>query len=233
MNLVVVGGPHSGVGKTLASEIALHALTGLAYGAIKLTVADGERDRGHDHGASALIMADAAGICGRGMSCGVCETVSTKLPSRLITAEGAIHKHGTDTWRLANAGAVAVAWIIALREAAPRAVEDACCYLASKGARGVVVEGTTSLDWLTPRASVMVATDPGRTWKDVALRHVADCDIVLLNTVPVPPGNQSAPAAFTAARPVRCDLADRADEGTKSYGVRLRRLVEERTSVSH
>jgi hypothetical protein len=224
MDIVIVGGPHSGVGKTLAAELALRALDGLGYGAIKLTVADGERDPEHDHGASALSVADAAGICGRGASCGVCETVSGKLPSRLITHAGAIHKGNTDTARLANAGAVAVAWIIALRQAAPAAVEAAMRHLESNGARGVVIEGTTALEWITPLASVMVATDPGRKWKDVALRYVGTCDIVLRNVLPPPPGDIPAPAALAAAKPLRCDLARAGDEGTRRYGERLREL---------
>ncbi|MDQ6779832.1 MAG: hypothetical protein M3Z37_01585, partial [Candidatus Eremiobacteraeota bacterium] len=124
MEIVIVGGPHSGVGKTLAAEIALRELQGMGYGAIKLTVADGERDP-HDHGAAALALADAAGICGRGASCGVCETVSPKVPSRVVVSRGAIEKKGTDTWRLSSAGAVAVAWVIALRDAAPNAVAKA------------------------------------------------------------------------------------------------------------
>ncbi len=135
MDIVVVGGPHSGVGKTLAAEIAIRTLADRPVGAVKLTVADGERDLGHDHGPSALVVADAAGICGRGMSCGVCETVSKRRPSRLITSEGAIRKPSTDTWRLHNSGAVAVAWVIALREGAPDALEAAISHLRSHGAR--------------------------------------------------------------------------------------------------
>ena len=224
VDIVIVGGPHSGVGKTLAAEVALRALAGLGYGAIKLTVADGERDLEHDHGASALAVADAAGICGRGMSCGVCETVSAKVPSRLITAEGAIRKRGTDTWRLSEAGAVAVAWIITLRSAAPAAVNAAIRYLESKGARGVVIEGTTALDWIKPRASVMVATDPARKWKEVALRRVGHCDVVLHNRVPVQPGEERAPREFAAANPVFCDLSSANDPGTQFYSARVREL---------
>jgi len=224
MDIVIVGGPHSGVGKTLTAEIALRALDGLGYGAIKLTVADGERDPVHDHGGSALSVADAAGICGRGASCGVCETVSGKVPSRLITHDGAIHKRGTDTARLADAGAIAVAWIIALRQAAPAAVDAAIRHLESKGARGVVIEGTTALEWISPLASVMVATDPGGKWKDVALRYVGQCDIVLRNNVPNPTGDVPAPAAFMAARPLICDLGNPDDEGARTYRTRLRQL---------
>lgn len=225
MDVVIVGGPHSGVGKTFAAEIALRALAGRGYGAIKLTVADGERDPEHDHGSSALSVANAAGICGRGMSCGVCETVSAKVPYRLIIADGAIHKRGTDTWRLAQAGAVAVAWIISLRDAAPAAVEAAMSYLASKGARGVVIEGTTALEWIDPRVSVMVATDPGRNWKDVALRNVGRCSIVLRNTPPVPSGDVPAPPEFAAAAPTVCDFGVQADPGTRWYEARVRELA--------
>ncbi len=225
MDIVIVGGPHSGVGKTLASETALRALAGLGYGAIKLTVADGERDPEHDHGSSALTVAHAAGICGRGASCGVCETVSTGVPSRLIVNEGAIRKEPTDTWRLSNAGAVSVAWVIALRSGAPSAIVEALAYLHRKGARGAVIEGTTALDFMEPVASVMVATDPGRAWKDVARRHVARCDIVLRNVLPSAPGDLPAPPEFEAANPTRCDLSDPADAGTRNYVERLRALA--------
>ena len=218
MDLIVIGGPHSGVGKTLACERALEALAGRRLGAIKLTVADGEFERGqHDHGASALAVADAAGVCGRGASCGVCETVSTRVPSRLIVSEGAIHKPGTDTARLSDAGAVAVAWVIALREAAPAAVDAAIAHLASRGARSALIEGTTALSWLTPAVSVMVATDPGRRWKRVALEQIERCDIVLRNRLPSPCGAVPAPAALASAHPIECDLAQHADPGTRTY----------------
>lgn len=222
MDVVIVGGPHSGVGKTLACEVALRALDGLGYGAIKLTVADGERDPAHDHGGSALAVAEAAGICGRGASCGVCETVSAKIPSRLIIHEGAIHKPNTDTWRLSNAGAVAVAWVIALRSGAPDAVQRAIDHLAGKGARGVVIEGTTALEWIEPKVSVMVATEPGKKWKDVAVNWVGRCDIVLRNLVPIPPGDVLAPTAFRDAAAMPCDLSDLTDPGTSSYMQQLR-----------
>lgn len=224
MDIVIVGGPHSGVGKTLAAEVALQALAGHGFGAIKLTVADGEREASHDHGAFALAVADAAGICGRGASCGVCETVSTRIPSRLILSERAIRKPGTDTWRLSNAGAVGVAWVIALREGAPDAVKTAMRHLQGLGASAVVIEGTTALEWLTPRASVMVATDPGKAWKAVAMRHAGSCDVVLCNRVPAAPGDVAPPQEFFAANPVSCNLADPLDAGTAWYASRLREL---------
>ena len=225
MQIVIVGGPHSGVGKTLACERALQALSGRRFGAIKLTVADGEFDAAHDHGASALNVADAAGICGRGASCGVCETVSARVPSRTVTAAGAILKTGTDTWRLANAGAVAVAWIITLRDAAPAAVDGAIRHLGQHGAQHVLIEGTTALDWMHPAASIMVATDPSRKWKDVALRRIAECDIVLRNALAVPCGDQSAPTALKDADPIDCDLGRAEDVGTLEFQRRLLELT--------
>ena len=211
MTIVIVGGPHSGVGKTLAAERALEALAGRGFGAIKLTVADGEFDGPHDRG-----------ICGRGASCGVCETVHTALPARIVTASGAIAKPGTDTCRLRDAGAVAVAWVIALRQAAPKAVDDALAYLARNGARGAVLEGTTAIDWLSPQASVLVATDPGKRWKRLAIEHLRSFDIVLRNRVPRPPGDVPAPAIFSAADPLACDLWSPQDPGTLEYQDRLR-----------
>jgi molybdopterin-guanine dinucleotide biosynthesis protein len=213
MNVIIVGGPHSGVGKTLAAERALQALSGQRYGAIKLTVADGEFDGPHDRG-----------ICGRGDSCGVCETVHVALPARIVTASGAIGKPHTDTCRLRDAGAIAVAWIIALREAAPKAVDEALAYLVRSGARGAVIEGTTAMEWLRPRASVLVACDPGKQWKRVAVDRIAAFDIVLLNEVPSPPGDVPAHPLFAATRPLKCDLADASDPGTHEYQRRLRAL---------
>jgi len=224
MDLVIVGGPHSGVGKTLASELAIRALSSRRVGAIKLTVADGERDP-HDHGASALAVADAAGICGRGASCGVCETVSTRIPSRLITSPRAIRKSGTDTCRLSEAGAIAVAWVIALRSGAPQSIEAALAFLRDAGAEMTLIEGTTALQWLTPKASVMVATDPGKKWKGVALESVGSCDIVLRNHPPVPSGDLPAPVEFALAEPIDCDLGNPTDPGVKAYVHRLQALV--------
>ncbi len=211
MDLVIVGGPHSGVGKTLAAERALQALAGLGYGAIKLTVADGEFDKPHDRG-----------ICGRGASCGVCETVYTALPARIVTTEGAIQKPNTDTRRLADAGAIAVAWVIALREHAPLAVERAIATLQQRGARGVVIEGTTAIEWLKPAAAVLVATDPGKRWKRVAVAHIASFDIVLRNLIPKPSGDLAAPPAFQLTDAIPCDLADPRDPGTREYQRLLR-----------
>jgi hypothetical protein len=225
MDTVIVGGPHSGVGKTLAAELAVRTLAeSRPVGAIKLTVADGERDPSHDHGSSALMLADATGICGRGASCGVCETVSAKVPSRLVTAEGAIRKPGTDTWRLHQAGAIAVAWVISLRDAAPRAVENAIVYLGERGASAIVIEGTTALEWMKPMASVMVATDPGRSWKEVARRYASVCDVVLRNCPPSPAGDMPAPPELWRARPLDCNLGDESDRGRAHYIERLRQL---------
>ena len=148
------------------------------------------------------------------------------MPSRIITADGAIRKPNTDTCRLHDAGAVAVAWIIALREAAPRAVEEAMRHLAARGATMTLIEGTTALEWLAPRASIMVATDPGRPWKSVALRYASSCDIVLRNRVPRPSGDLAAPPELAAANPLDCNLGDTLDAGTSEYVRRLQRLCD-------
>jgi len=103
MDIIIVGGPHSGVGKTLAAERALRSLASRRFGAIKLTVADGEQTPEHDHGRSALDLLRITGVCGRGASCGVCESVSGRVPSRLVIAERAITNPNTDTARLHDA----------------------------------------------------------------------------------------------------------------------------------
>ena len=221
MHTVIVGGAHSGVGKTLACERALQALLPLRFGAVKLTVADGESENGHDHGTSALRVADAAGICGRGASCGVCETVSARVPSRIVTSKGAILKEGTDTWRLSRAGAVSVAWVISLRSAAPDAVERAIRHLRDEGAEHVLVEGTTALGWLQPTVAVMVATDPGRAWKAVALANIARCDLVVRNSIAASGWQASAPRALADARPIDCDLSRADDAGTLEFQRRI------------
>ena len=88
----------------------------------------------------------------------------------------------------------------------------------------IVIEGTTALEWLKPRASVMVVTEPGRRWKDVAIRYADACDIVLLNRLPIAPGDIAAPVALASLHPVRCNLSDPADPGTTEYVRRLRTL---------
>jgi molybdopterin-guanine dinucleotide biosynthesis protein len=224
VDIVIIGGPHSGVGKTLACERALHALSGRRFGAIKLTVADGEFDAGHDHGRSALAVADAAGICGRGASCGVCETVSSRVPSRTVVSERAILKRGTDTWRLSQAGAIAVAWIITLRSAAPEAIDKSIVDLRSRGAEGILIEGTTALDWLDPTASAMIATDPGRGWKRLAEAVIGRCDVVVRNRLPVACGSVPAPAVLSASDPLDCDLGRADDAGTMEFQRRIAEL---------
>ena len=225
---MIVAGPHSGVGKTRAAEVALFRLRGAGYAAIKLTVADEKRHAQARHGSSAARLASEAGVCGRGASCGVCETVSKDMPSRVITAPGAIGKVGTDTWRLAQAGALAVVWVIALRHAAPEALARACTILHGAGARGILIEGTSALDWIDAKLCVMVATDPGKAWKDVALRRINRCDIVLRNVMRRPPGTLPAPPEFTAMSPVACDLERPADMGTLWYA----RQIQERCGDS-
>jgi len=148
-----------------------------------------------------------------------------------VTAPGAILKQGTDTWRLANAGAVAVVWVIALRDAAPEAIAAAIETLANRGAEHVLIEGTTALDWMQPTASVMVATDPGRTWKDVARRRIAQCDLVLQNVLPAPCGDVPAPDVLADSHPIVCDLSDARDPGTMAYMRRLAALIEGRAGA--
>jgi hypothetical protein len=106
-------------------------------------------------------------------------------------------------------------------------VHHAIEYLEGRGAEGVLIEGTTALDFLSPTVSVMVATDPGKKWKDVALRRVVSTDIVLRNLTPGQVGPIAAPPEFYSASPLDCDLWRHDDSGTQTY---QRRLVEFVTS---
>ncbi|MDQ6780489.1 MAG: hypothetical protein M3Z37_04965, partial [Candidatus Eremiobacteraeota bacterium] len=107
---------------------------------------------------------------------------------------------------------------------APNAVAKALRYLAAQGATNAVIEGTTALEWIAPRAAVMVATDPGKSWKSVAREHILTCDIVLHNRVPTPPGDLKPPPEFRQANPVSCDLSLPDEPGTRCYRERLRQL---------
>ena len=78
------------------------------------------------------------------------------------------------------------------------------------------------LEWLRPNASVLVASDPGRRWKRVAIERLAAFDIVLRNVMPKPSGDEPAPRSFTAISPLACDLADASDSGTLDFQRRLR-----------
>jgi len=98
------------------------------------------------------------------------------------------------------------------------------CYLQSKGASGAIIEGTSALEWIDPLASVMVATDPGRQWKALALGSIGNCSIVLRNVLPRPPGSLAAPPELTATDPIICNLLCDDDAGTRRYERRLREL---------
>ncbi len=80
----------------------------------------------------------------------------------------------------------------------------------------------------------MVATNPGKRWKQVALDKLAACDIVLHNRVPRPAGDLAAPAAFLQAAPLECDLSCDRDAGTLAYVARLQSAFRptKRQSVS-
>ncbi|HXW76588.1 MAG TPA: hypothetical protein VEJ20_04185, partial [Candidatus Eremiobacteraceae bacterium] len=76
---------------------------------------------------------------------------------------------------------------------------------------------------------VMVAADPGRKWKRVALERIDSCDVVLRNHAPGA-GDVPAPEELASSDPVDCDLASY-DAGTRWFMHRVAQLVDARAAA--
>jgi molybdopterin-guanine dinucleotide biosynthesis protein len=132
MKIICVAGASSGVGKTTVACGMLRHLPGWA--ALKVT-------RSHRHGP-----------CPHRKGCNVCATL--QQPYRLLEMAPGKDVPGKDTWRLREAGASRVLWLIARPEAVQRGLKDALRKL--KSAPGVVVEGNSAVPLVGADLVVMV-----------------------------------------------------------------------------
>jgi hypothetical protein len=157
--IVAVSGACSRAGKTAAAVSLLHAL-GAAM-AVKFTVTE-----------------DVFSRCPRGTPCVVCDI---DVPFRIVEDPAVLRQPGTDTDRLAAAGASRVLWAITRESAAPAAWAAVRARL--ENARHVVLEGSTVVSLARPAAVVFVAhpfLSPTR-WKPTTATLVKEADHVVVN----------------------------------------------------
>jgi hypothetical protein len=191
--LLSVAGATSRAGKTALAEACLALLPRHSTIAVKFTTTEDVFER-----------------CPRGSSCTVCDL---DRPWRLVEEPAVLGVPGTDTERLARAGARRVIWAIARRSAAKEAWAEVAARL---GDAPVVMEGSSVTAHVQPRIRLFVVharLDPER-WKPGSLERMGRADVVILNGADEP--TRAVREAVRAARggedpilaDVRCPLAD-------------------------
>ena len=131
MKIIVVSGAKSGVGKTYIAEKLLNYLP--QWSALKVTVS---KD----------------GSCPHERSCQVCPEIKELF--YIIKDEETINQAGKDTARLKSAGARQVIWLKAKPEGLKNGLEKALSLFSN--CSGVVIEGTSVLNFLKPDLNVHV-----------------------------------------------------------------------------
>ena len=190
MFLVSVSGATSRAGKTALAASLLRARPGAV--AVKFTATEDVFER-----------------CPRGTPCVVCDIAT---PFRIVEDPVVLGEEGTDTRRLADAGAMRVVWAIA--RAAHMDEAWAAVRERVGGASVVVMEGSTIVDTARPDLLFFVLhphLDPAR-WKPTASALIARADAVVLNRMA---GDLRLPspavtAALSARHPRRVAIADAA-----------------------
>jgi molybdopterin-guanine dinucleotide biosynthesis protein len=156
--VVAVSGFSSNVGKTTLVCELLRQLPG--WEAIKLT-------RGHYRSCGR----DPAGCC-----------VSDLLRDEPVIRSGrkANYQAGKDTGHFWDAGASNVHWVIVKDDQVERGITEA---LARVEAEGVVVEGNSFLEYVTPDLAIMCARSEGGKVKPSARKNLAKSDFLYLTTL--------------------------------------------------
>lgn len=156
-----MAGACSRSGKTALAETLLHARPVGSAQAVKFTTTDDVFER-----------------CPRGTPCVVCDI---DVPFRIVEDAATLRQPGTDTDRLAAAGASRVLWTIAKTSHAAAAWRATCERL--RDAAWVVVEGSTVVDLARPETLFFVAhpfLSPAR-WKQGSGPLIARADAVVIN----------------------------------------------------
>jgi hypothetical protein len=159
--IVTVSGACSRAGKTAAAVSLLEDFPLHRAVAVKFTTTE-----------------DVFKRCPRGTPCVVCDI---DVPFRLIEDPEVLRQPGTDTDRLAGAGAGRVVWVIAKRAHAPMAWSTVQSSL--RGDEPVVVEGSTVVGIARPDWNVFVVHPflaPER-WKAGSEGLVRSADMVVVN----------------------------------------------------
>jgi hypothetical protein len=159
--LVSVAGACSRSGKTAAAVSVLGALPSGGAAAVKFTTTDDVFER-----------------CPRGSPCIVC---NIDVPFRIVEDPGVLREAGTDTDRLAAAGAARLIWTIARTGAAEAAWTRVAAMIARYDT--AVMEGSTVVDLARPELLLFVVhpfLSPSR-WKPTTAGLVARADLVIVN----------------------------------------------------
>jgi hypothetical protein len=169
MRIVSVSGACSRAGKTALLESLLRALPPRTAAAVKFTTTE-----------------DVFQRCPRGSACVVCDI---DVPFRSVRDPAVLRQPGTDTDRLAAAGAREVVWAIARAAAAPLAW-SAVTRLLGDGALAVL-EGSTVVEQglARPALRIFVAhrSMPPEKWKPTSAALVAASDWVVVHSEGPPP----------------------------------------------
>jgi hypothetical protein len=170
--LVSVSGACSRSGKTALAVTLLRALPRGRAAAVKFTTTEDVFER-----------------CPRGSPCIVCDI---EVPFRIVTDARTLGEPGTDTDRLARAGASRVVWAIARQAAVAEAWGRVHAMVADDGL--AVMEGSTIVSFAKPDLSVFVAhpfLSPAR-WKPTSPALIAESDLVVVNRPAAEPRPPSA-----------------------------------------
>ena len=156
--IVAVSGFSSNVGKTTLVCELLRQLPG--WEAIKLT-------RGHYRSCGR----DPAGCC-----------VSDLLRDEPVVRSGraANYQSGKDTGHFWDAGAANVHWVIVKDDQVERGINEA---LSRVEADGVIIEGNSFLEYVTPDLAIMCARSEGGKIKPSARKNLAKSDFLYLTTL--------------------------------------------------
>jgi hypothetical protein len=164
MRIVSVSGACSRAGKTAVAESLLRALPPGCAAAVKFTTTE-----------------DVFQRCPRGSVCVVCDI---DVPFRIVRDPAVLREAGTDTDRLAAAGAREVVWVIARAAAAP--VAWAAVARMLEAAPLAVLEGSTVVEQGLARPSLRLfvahRSMPPERWKSTSAALVAAADRVVVHT---------------------------------------------------
>lgn len=164
MRIVSVSGACSRAGKTAVAETLLRALPVGTAGAIKFTTTEDVFER-----------------CPRGSVCVVCDI---DVPFRIVRDPATLREKGTDTDRLAAAGAGEVVWAITRAAAAPQAWAAVTRMLDRTPL--AILEGSTVVEQglARPDLALFVAhrSMPPDRWKATSAALVAAADRVIIHT---------------------------------------------------
>jgi len=158
MKIITVSGAHSNAGKTRVIERLLEIFKG--WSCLKVTTLH-------------------KGLCPTGRDCGACGKLSSRFS--IVSDKGIIEEPGKDTRRFKEAGAKDVLWLRAKPRGLRQGLKKAISMFSAegeKGARGLIIEGTSVLKYLHPDLAIFVKRD-NSLLKDSAKEVLKKVDLIL------------------------------------------------------